>query len=36
MNLIVSQYLDFAELQARSGKVMYMKDWARKLDDFCA
>ena len=34
MNLIVSQYLDFAELQARSGKVMYMRDWIRKLDDF--
>lgn len=34
LNLIVSQYLDFAELQARSGKVMYMRDWARKLDDF--
>jgi hypothetical protein len=34
MNLIVSQYLDFAELQARSGKVMYMRDWVRKLDDF--
>jgi len=34
LNLIVSQYLDFAELQARSGKVMYMRDWVRKLDDF--
>lgn len=34
LNLIVSQYLDFAELQARSGKVMYMRDWMRKLDDF--
>jgi hypothetical protein len=34
LNLIVSQYLDFAELQARSGKVMYMRDWRRKLDDF--
>jgi hypothetical protein len=34
MNLIVSQYLDFAELQARSGKVMYMRDWIKKLDDF--
>jgi len=34
MNLIVSQYLDFAELQARSGKVMYMRDWVKKLDDF--
>lgn len=34
MNLIVSQYLDFAELQARSGKVMYMRNWVKKLDDF--
>jgi len=34
LNLIVSQYLDFAELQARSGRVMYMRDWRRKLDDF--
>ena len=34
MNLIVSQYLDFAELQARSGKLMYMRDWIKKLDDF--
>jgi hypothetical protein len=34
LNLIVSQYLDFAELQARSGKLMYMRDWRRKLDDF--
>jgi hypothetical protein len=34
MNLIVSQYLDFAELQARSGKKMYMRDWIKKLDDF--
>jgi hypothetical protein len=34
LNLIVSQYLDFAELQARSKKVMYMRDWAKKLDDF--
>ena len=34
LNLIVSQYLDFAELQACSGKVMYMRDWRRKLDDF--
>lgn len=34
LNLIVSQYLDFAELQARSKKPMYMHDWAKKLDDF--
>jgi hypothetical protein len=34
LNLIVSAYLDFAELQARSHKPMYMADWGRKLDDF--
>lgn len=34
LNLIVSQYLDFAELQARTRKAMYMRDWTRKLDDF--
>lgn len=34
LNYIVSLYLDFAELQAKSGKVMYMKDWIAKLDDF--
>jgi hypothetical protein len=34
LNLIVSQYLDFAEFQARTRKVMYMRDWVKKLDDF--
>ena len=34
LNLIVSQYLDFAELQARTRKAMYMQNWACKLDDF--
>jgi hypothetical protein len=34
LNLIVSVYLDFAELQARSRKPMYMRDWIAKLDDF--
>jgi hypothetical protein len=34
LNLIVSFYLDFAELQARSRKPMYMSDWIAKLDDF--
>jgi hypothetical protein len=34
LNLIVSQYLDFAELRARSQKPMQMTDWIRKLDDF--
>jgi hypothetical protein len=34
LNLIVSAYLDFAELQARSRKPMAMRDWIAKLDDF--
>jgi hypothetical protein len=34
LNLIVSLYLDFAELQARSRRVMTMRDWIEKLDDF--
>lgn len=34
LNRIVSLYLDFAELQAYNKKVMYMKDWIKKLDDF--
>lgn len=34
LNLIVSAYLDFAELQAFSRKPMCMVDWIAKLDDF--
>jgi hypothetical protein len=34
LNLIVSAYLDFAELQARSQKSMTMRDWIAKLDSF--
>ena len=34
MNLIVSFYLDFAELQAKSKRKMRMADWIAKLDDF--
>lgn len=34
LNLIVSAYLDFAELQARSHRPMHMGDWIAKLDDF--
>ncbi|MCQ2218964.1 MAG: virulence RhuM family protein [Paludibacteraceae bacterium] len=33
LNRIVSFYLDFAELQAKSHKPMYMKDWINKLDE---
>jgi hypothetical protein len=34
LNLIVDQYLSFAELQARNRKPMYMADWEKKLYDF--
>jgi hypothetical protein len=34
LNLIVSLYLDFAELQATNGRLMKMNDWIAKLDDF--
>lgn len=34
LNRIVSLFLDFAELQAKSHTPMYMKDWIQKLDDF--
>jgi hypothetical protein len=34
LNLIVSAYLDFAELQARSRKPMTMREWIGKVDDF--
>lgn len=33
-NRIVTMYLDYAEFQAKNNKVMYMKDWAIKLDAF--
>ena len=34
MNLIVSLYLDFAELQAMGRKPMAMAQWITKLDGF--
>ncbi len=34
LEILVSQYLDFAELQARQRKPMYMIDWKTKLDAF--
>lgn len=34
LNLIVSLYLDFAELQATNERPMRMKEWAEKLDEF--
>ncbi|MEI6348074.1 MAG: virulence RhuM family protein [Bacteroidota bacterium] len=34
LNRIVSMYLDFAELQAKNGKIMYMQNWVDRLDAF--
>jgi len=34
LNLLVEQFLSFAELQSVEKRVMYMKDWIRKLDGF--
>jgi len=34
LNLIVSLYIDFAELQAANGRLMKMQDWIKKLDEF--
>lgn len=34
LNLIVSLYIDFAELQAKTGRLMKMQDWITKLDEF--
>jgi len=33
LNLLVEQFLAFAENQARQKKVMYMADWIKKLND---
>lgn len=34
LNRIVTMYLDYAEMQAEHGILMYMKDWVLKLDAF--
>jgi len=34
LNLIVTMYLDYAESQAKNGKLMRMQDWIKKLDAF--
>ncbi len=34
LNLLVEQFLSFAELQSVEKRVMYMKDWIKKLDNF--
>lgn len=33
LNLLVSQFLDFAELQALEQRVMKMEDWVKELDN---
>jgi hypothetical protein len=34
LNLLVEQFLSFAELQSVEQRIMYMKDWIKKLDNF--
>ncbi|HLD30966.1 MAG TPA: RhuM family protein, partial [Patescibacteria group bacterium] len=34
LNLLVEQFLSFAELQSVEQRAMYMKDWIKKLDGF--
>ncbi len=34
LNLLVEQFLSFAELQVVDQKPMYMADWVKKLDQF--
>jgi hypothetical protein len=34
LNRIVTMYLDYADMQAQKGVVMYMKDWVERLDAF--
>jgi hypothetical protein len=34
LNLLVEQFLSFAELQSVEKRIMYMKDWIQKLDSF--
>ncbi len=34
LNRIVTMYLDYAEMQAERGILMYMKDWVEKLNAF--
>jgi hypothetical protein len=36
LNRIVTMYLDYADMQAKNHKVMYMKDWVKKLNAFLA
>jgi hypothetical protein len=34
LNRLVTSYLEFAELQAKRGRLMKMINWTNKLDDF--
>lgn len=31
---IINMFLDYAEMQTRNNKLIYMKDWEKRLDDF--
>lgn len=31
---IINMFLDYAEIQTRNNKLIYMKDWEKRLDDF--
>lgn len=34
LNLLVEQFLSYAELQSVEERLMYMQDWIKKLDEF--
>ena len=34
LNRIVNAYIELAELQAQARRIMHMRDWAQRLDDF--
>jgi hypothetical protein len=34
LNRLVTSYLEFADLQAKNGRLMKMADWSNKLNDF--
>ncbi len=34
LNLLIEQFMSYAELQSVEEKMMYMRDWLRKLNDF--
>lgn len=34
LSRVVTMYLDYAEMQAKRGVIMYMREWVKKLDAF--